>query len=114
MKNVVSDLGGFVITVDIKKEIQKKCVNENEICSITFKISEDLEAFNKVITIFTDHGFTIQDFVDDYMCVLSREKEGMNEAVKILKNEIQIKAWGKTLHELCTPLSEHCKTIVEN
>ena len=42
------------------------------------------------------------------MCVLSRDKEGVNEAVKVKESTIQIKASQNTLLELCKDLSEYC------
>ncbi|MBN1331000.1 MAG: hypothetical protein JXA54_16125 [Candidatus Heimdallarchaeota archaeon] len=91
---------------EISKEILKKCSNEETPCSLIFSISESLEVFKKVIDIFTKHGFNIQDFVDDFMCVLSREREGINEAVKIIRNKIEIQALKNTIEELSIGLSE--------
>ncbi|NHJ84129.1 MAG: hypothetical protein FK734_01620 [Asgard group archaeon] len=70
-----------------------------------FSINEDLQSFNKVIEIFSKHDFKIQNFVDDHMCVLSREKDGFNEAVKIERNQIEIQAPKSTMEELSEELS---------
>ncbi|NHJ49314.1 MAG: hypothetical protein FK733_16110 [Asgard group archaeon] len=75
-----------------------------------FKIGENLQSFNGVIEIFTTHGFTIQEFVDENMCVLSRESEGINEAVKIARDQVQIQAWKETIEELCDTLADFCKS----
>ena len=48
------------------------------------------------------------------MCILSREIEGINEAVKIERNNVQIQAWKNTLNDLCEELSEHCKEFEES
>ncbi len=93
----------------LKNEIKKRCPEPIAPCSVTFKIGENLKSFNSVVKIFTDKGFTVKDFVDDYMCVLSRESEGIDEAVKIMRNTVQIQAWRDTLLDLCDDLFEHCK-----
>ena len=71
-----------------------------------------MQSFNDVVELFKTRGFAIQEFVDDLMCVLSREKEGLNEAVKIKQNLVQIQAWKSTITELCSDLSKYCKDIV--
>jgi len=93
--------------------LNKKCPDEFAPCSFAFKIGENLQSFNDVIQVFTKHGYAIENFVDDHMCVLSREKDGINEAVKIMKNSIEIKAWKKSLLELCDDLAEYCKSYDE-
>ena len=45
------------------------------------------------------------------MCVMSREKEVINESVKIERNQVQIQAWKDTLLELCDDLAIYCKEI---
>jgi hypothetical protein len=95
-------------------EINKMCTNEDTPCRLTFKIGENLQSFNNVVEIFTKAGFTVQEFIDDHMCILAREKEGINEAVKIERNIIQIQAWKNTLNDLCDDLSEHCLEFEEN
>ena len=95
-------------------EIKKRCTNEYTPCRLTFKIGENLQSFNKIIEIFRTVGFTVQEFIGDHMCILAREKEGINEAVKIERNVVQIQAWKNTLNDLCEDLSEHCKEINES
>jgi hypothetical protein len=95
-------------------EINKQCTNIDTPCRLTFKIGENLQSFNSVVEIFTSAGFSVQEFIDDHMCILSREKEGINEAVKIERNNVQVQAWKNTLSELCEQLAEHCKEFDEN
>lgn len=78
---------------------------------MTFAISEKMQSFNDVVEIFRSRGFTIKDFVDEYMCVLSRDNEGFNEAVKIKNNKIQIQATKETLIDLCNDLQKYCTKI---
>ncbi|MHA1122559.1 MAG: hypothetical protein ACTSUW_04865 [Candidatus Heimdallarchaeota archaeon] len=73
-----------------------------------------MQSFNSVVEIFTIAGFTVQEFIDDHMCILAREKEGIKEAVKIERNNVQIQAWKNTLSVLCEQLSEHCKEFEES
>ncbi len=94
-------------------EINKMCTNEDTPCRLTFKIGENLQSFNNVVEIFREAGFTVQEFIDDHMCILAREKEGINEAVKIERNIVQIQAWKNTLDDLCDDLSEHCMEFDE-
>ncbi len=93
---------------DYTNEIKSHCPDDFAPCSITFKISHSLQTFNKVVEIFTSAGFVVKDFVDDHMCVLSRDKEGINEAVKVRETTIQIQASRDSILELCEKLSEHC------
>ena len=95
-------------------EINKQCTNADTPCRLTFKIGENLQSFNSVVEIFRAKGFTIQEFIDDHMCILAREKGGMNEAVKIERNNVQIQAWKDTLDDLCEILAEHCKEFDES
>jgi len=95
-------------------ELNKICTNEDTPCRFTFKIGENLQSFNSVVEIFRKAGFTVQEFIGDHMCILARENEGINEAVKIERNNVQIQAWKNTLHELCDQLSEHCKEFEES
>lgn len=105
-KQLIVLMVGLNITKDIKKEILKKCDEEDTPCSLVFSISDNLQIFNKVIDVFTKHGFIIQDFVDDFMCILSREREGINEAVKIARNQIEIQASRESMEELSEGLEE--------
>jgi hypothetical protein len=89
-------------------EVKNRCPDDFAPCSITFKIDETMHAFNEVVKIFTSAGFVIKDFVSDYMCVLSRDKEGVNEAVKIKDTTIQIQASQETLLTLCKDLKDYC------
>ncbi len=95
-------------------ELDKICTNEDTPCRFTFKIGENLQSFNSVVEIFRKAGFTVQEFIGDHMCILAREKEGINEAVKIERNNVQIQAWKNTLHELCDQLSDHCKEFEDS
>jgi hypothetical protein len=76
-----------------------------------FRIGENLQSFNSVINVFTEHGFAVTEFIDENMCVLSRESEGINEAVKISRDLVQIQAWKTTILVLCDPLSDFCKSF---
>jgi hypothetical protein len=107
-------IGGIYIPKEFIAALNKKCPNEFAPCSFTFKIGENLQSFNDVINVFTKHAFSVENFVDDHMCVLSREKDGINEAVKISKNHIEIKAWRTTLVELSEDLAEYCKSYDED
>ena len=98
----------------LKDEISKRCPNPQSPCSIIFKIGENLQSFNAVVDIFTKKGFVVQEFVDDFMCVLSREKDVINESVKIEGNQVQIQAWKDTLLDLCDDLADYCKEFVGN
>ncbi len=99
--------------IDIKAEINNKCIEDDFPCAITFKIQEKLQSFSDVISIFSSRGFTVKEFVDDYMCIMSRDNEGFNEAIKIKDYKIQIQAMKDTILDLCTDLSQHCTNIVE-
>ena len=70
-----------------------------------------MQSFNEVVEIFRAKGFTVKDFVDEYMCILSRDNEGFNEAVKIKDNKIQIQATKETLIDLCKDLEKYCTKI---
>lgn len=99
--------------VDFKIEINKKCTEEDFPCAITFEIQEKLQSFTDVVSIFTSRGFTVKEFVDDHMCIMSRDNEGFNEAIKIKDYRIQIQAMKDTIVDLCDDLSLHCTNIVE-
>jgi len=45
------------------------------------------------------------------MCVLSREKDGLHEAVKMNRDQVQIRAWRETIVALSEPLANYCKGI---
>ncbi|NPE09445.1 MAG: hypothetical protein GNW80_14260 [Asgard group archaeon] len=95
-------------------KLNEICTNEDTPCRFTFKIGENLQSFNSVVEIFRIAGFTVQEFIGDHMCILAREKEGINEAVKIKRNNVQIQAWKNTLNDLCDELSVHCKEFEES
>lgn len=95
-------------------KLNEICTNEDTPCRFTFKIGENLQSFNSVVEIFRIAGFTVQEFIGDHMCILAREKEGINEAVKIKRNNVQIQAWKNTLNDLCDELSDHCKEFEES
>ena len=78
-------------------------------CSVKITIGETLQSFNNVVNIFSNNGFNIETFVDDHLCVLSRDKEGINEAVKVKGNTVELKALRETMMELAEDLAEHCK-----
>jgi hypothetical protein len=99
------------MSCNFKDEIMKKCQNSEAPCSITFRIGESFTSFDEVVDIISSKGFTIEDFVDDYLCVMSRDNKGFNEAIKIEGNTIQIQALRKTLLDLSSDLSNHCKKI---
>ena len=97
----------------LKDKIASKCTEPDYPCAITFEIKEKLQSFNEVVRVFTSKGFGVKEFIDDYMCVLSRENEGINEAVKIKDNRIQVQALKETLLELSEDLALHCSNIEE-
>ena len=78
-------------------------------CSVKITIGETLQSFNKVVSIFSNHKFTIESFIDDHLCVFSRDKEGINEAVKVKGNIVELQALQETLMEIAEDLAEHVK-----
>ncbi|MFW9923543.1 MAG: hypothetical protein ACFFDW_09700 [Candidatus Thorarchaeota archaeon] len=99
------------MVVKLKKEINKKCSSEDRPCALTFTISQNLQSFNNVVKIFSDYGFTVKEFVDDHLCVLSRDNEGFDEAVKVENNKVQIQASKSTLLQICEDLQDYCTGI---
>jgi len=99
--------------IDFKAGIEKKCTEEDFPCALTFEIQEKLQSFTAVIKIFSSRGFTVKEFIDDHMCIMSRDNEGFNEAIKIKDNKIQIQAMKETIMDLCDDLSQYCKNILE-
>jgi hypothetical protein len=100
----------ILISKEFKEALNKKCPDDGVPCSFMFKIGENLQSFNGVIGVFTKYGFSIQEFVDENMCILSRESDGINEAVKISRDQVQIQAWKETIIELCDSLADYCKS----
>ena len=96
---------------DLKKEISNLCGDEQSPCSVTFTIRETLNSFNQVVNIFSSAGFNIENFADDFMCVLSRDNEGINEAIKVKGHSVQIQALKTTLMELSDKLAEFCSGL---
>jgi len=47
------------------------------------------------------------------MCIMSRDNEGFNEAIKIKDYKIQIQAMKDTIVDLCDELSQYCTGIGE-
>ena len=106
--------GGMKVSMlKLKEKIASKCTKPEYPCAITFEIREELESFNEVVRVFSSKGFDVKEFIDDFMCVLSRENEGINEAVKIKDNKIQVQALKKTLLELSDDLAIHCSNVEE-
>lgn len=99
------------MTFNLKEGLEQKCLSPEGPCSISFRISQKLNSFEEVIKIFRKHGFNIEEFVDDYMCIMTREKEGFNEAIKVDMNKIEIKALKDTLFNMCDDLQEYCLDI---
>lgn len=97
--------------MSFKSIIEEKCEALGHPCSVTFKISQQLKSFNEVVAIFSSRDFVVKEFVDDHMCVLSRDNEGINEAVKIKDNTIQIQAVKSTLVDLCDDLEKYCTEV---
>ncbi|MHA1125416.1 MAG: hypothetical protein ACTSO7_06635 [Candidatus Heimdallarchaeota archaeon] len=93
---------------DLINEVKNRCPDGFAPCSITFKIGESMHAFDEVVKIFTTAGFEVKDFVSDHMCVLSRDRDGVNEAVKVKDTTIQIQASQETLLDLCKDLKDYC------
>jgi len=99
--------------IDFKSKIDSKCIEPECPCALTFEIKEELQSFNDVVNVFSSRGFTVKEFVDDHLCILSRDNEGFNEAVKIKDNKIQIQAMKETIVDLCDDLKMHCTAIEE-
>ena len=93
---------------NLVNEVKSRCPDDFAPCSITFKIGESMRAFDDVVKVFTSAGFEIKDFVSDHMCVLSRDKDGVNEAVKVQETTIQIQASQETILDLCKDLKDYC------
>lgn len=113
MKKIRYNMEGLPKMDNFKAEIDKKCTEEDFPCALTFKIQEKLQTFTDVIGIFSSRGFTVKEFVDDYMCIMSRDNEGFNEAIKIKDYKIQIQAMKDTIVDLCDELSQYCTGIGE-
>ncbi|NHJ05063.1 MAG: hypothetical protein EAX90_09580 [Candidatus Heimdallarchaeota archaeon] len=94
--------------INFSAEIEKLCLDPDSPCAVTFSVSEKMQTFTEIIEIFSSRGFVVKEFIDDHLCVLSRDNEGFNEAVKIKNNKIQIQALKTTLVELCDDLQIHC------
>lgn len=97
----------------LEKYINKACAVDHAPCSITLLIDEGLDTFNDVVKVFSDHGFQIDQFVDEYMCVLSRDKEGINEAVKIRSTTLEVQALQETMQEIAEELAPYCREFDE-
>jgi len=97
--------------INFKAKINSKCTEDECPCAFTFEIKEKLQSFNDVVNVFSSRGFTVKEFVDDHLCILSRDNEGFNEAVKIKDKRIQIQAMKETILDLCDDLEAHCSAI---
>ncbi|MBD3189694.1 MAG: hypothetical protein GF308_03575 [Candidatus Heimdallarchaeota archaeon] len=95
----------------LEKYINKACDVDHAPCSITLLIDEGLDAFNDVVKVFSAHGFQIDQFVDEYMCVLSRDTEGINEAVKIKSTTLEVQALRETMQEIAEELAPYCREL---